>query len=178
MIPFSAPVQPVKSWIMPEPEGYKNEWSDAFPVTKDGKTEISFYDIFGTLYVQEIELVDVFGDYGLDLNISPETYTKEAVSVTAAMADENTERALMFWHYVGDVDSGQIQAISDANWESLHTKSRTITRQQNEEIMVFVYDRAYSRDEIYNKGYYDRDDKLTIHIDNIINGAPEAQPRF
>ena len=175
MIPFSAPVQPVKSWIMPEPEGYKNEWSDAFPVTKDGKTEISFYDIFGTLYVQEIELVDVFGDYGLDLNISPETYTKEAVSVTAAMAEEDTERALMFWHYV---DDGKIQAISDSSWNSLPTKSRTITRQQNEEIMVFVYDKEYSRDELYNQGYYDRADKLTIHIDNIINGAPEAQPRF
>lgn len=174
-LPFSTVVQPEKSWIMSDPTGYQKEWSDAFPITKDGTTEISFYDIFGTYYTQQLELVDVFGEYGLDLTISPETYTKELISVSASMADENTEKALMFWQYISE---GQIQAISDANNESLPTKSRTISRQQNGTIMIFVYDRAYSRDELYQQGYYDRADKLTIHIDNMINGAPEAEPRI
>lgn len=172
---FSAPVQPVSSWILPQPEGYKQEWRDAFPITKDGTAEISFYDIFGTLYVQQITLTDVFGEYGLDLTISPETYTKEDISVTASMAHENTEKALMFWREVGD---GQIQAISDAGGESLPTKSRTITRQENGSMMVFVYDSAYSSDELYQQGYYNRADVLTIHIDNMINGAPDAELRF
>lgn len=175
MLPFNVPVQPEKSWILPEPTGYQTEWIDGFPVTQDGTTEISFYDIFGTLYTQELVLEDVFGDYGVELTISPETYTKEVISVTARMSVEDTERAFMFWK---DLGNGQIQAISDANWESLPTKERTITRQENGTIMVFVYDRAYSRDELYNQGYYQRADVLTIHIDNMIDGAPEAEPRF
>lgn len=175
MLPFNVPVQPEKSWILPEPTGYQTEWSDSFPVTQDGTTEISFYDIFGTLYTQELVLEDVFGEYGVELTISPETYTKEVISVTARMSVEDTERAFMFWK---DLGNGQIQAISDANWESLPTKERTITRQENGTIMVFVYDRAYSRDELYNQGYYQRADVLTIHIDNMIDGAPEAEPRF
>lgn len=96
MLPFNVPVQPEKSWILPEPTGYQTEWSDSFPVTQDGTTEISFYDIFGTLYTQELELVDVFRDYGVELTISPETYTKEVISVTARMSEEDTERAFMF----------------------------------------------------------------------------------
>lgn len=175
MLPFNVPVQPEKSWILPEPTGYQTEWIDGFPVTQDGTTEISFYDIFGTLYTQELVLEDVFGNYGVELIISPETYTKEVISVTARMSVEDTERAFMFWK---DLGNGQIQAISDANWESLPTKERTITRQENGTIMVFVYDRAYSRDELYNQGYYQRADVLTIHIDNMIDGAPEAEPRF
>lgn len=174
-IPFNTPVQPESSWILPQPEGYQKEWRDGFPITKDGTAEISFYDIFGTLYVQEITLTDVFGEYGLDLTISPETYTKEEISVTASMAHENTEKALMFWKYVGD---GQIQAISDAGGESLPTKSRTITRQENGTIMVFAYDRAYSSDELYQQGYYSRADVLTIHINNMINSAPDAELSF
>lgn len=175
MLPFNVPVQPEKSWILPEPTGYQTEWSDSFPVTQDGTTEISFYDIFGTLYTQKLELVNVFRDYGVELTISPETYTKEVISVTARMSTENTEKAFMFWK---DLGNGQFQAISDANWESLPTKERTITRQENGTIMVFVYDRAYSRDELYEQGYYQRADVLTIHIDNMIDGAPEAEPRF
>lgn len=175
MLPFNVPVQPEKSWILPEPTGYQTEWSDSFPVTQDGTTEISFYDIFGTLYTQELVLDNVFGEYGVELTISPETYTKEVISVTARMSVEDTERAFMFWK---DLGNGQIQAISDANWESLPTKERTITRQENGTIMVFVYDRAYSRDELYNQGYYQRADVLTIHIDNMIDGAPKAEPRF
>lgn len=175
MLPFNVPVRPEKSWIMPNPTGYQKEWSDAFPVTKDGTTEISFYDIFGTLYTQELTLEDVFGDYGVDLIISPEVYTKEAITVTARMADENTEKAFMFWKRFSD---GSAQAISDAEGESLPTKSRTITRQENGTIMVYVYDRAYSREEIYQQGYYSIGDKITIHIDNWVNGAPEAEPRF
>lgn len=175
MLPFNVPVQPEKSWILPEPTGYQTQWRDGFPVTQDGTTEISFYDIFGTLYTQKLVLDDVFGEYGVELIISPETYTKEVISVTARMSVEDTERAFMFWK---DLGNGQIQAISDANWESLPTKERTITRQENGTIMVFVYDRAYSRDELYNQGYYQRADVLTIHIDNMIDGAPEAEPRF
>lgn len=94
MLPFNVPVRPEKSWIMPNPAGYQKEWRDAFPVTKDGTTEISFYDIFGTLYTQEITLEDVFGDYGVDLTISPEAYTTEAITVTARMADEDTKKRL------------------------------------------------------------------------------------
>ena len=56
MLPFNVPVQPEKSWILPEPTGYQTEWIDGFPVTQDGTTEISFYDIFGTLYTQELVL--------------------------------------------------------------------------------------------------------------------------
>lgn len=175
MLPFNVPVQPEKSWILPEPTGYQTEWIDGFPVTQDGTTEISFYDIFGTLYTQELVLEDVFRDYGVELTISPETYTKEVISVTARMSVEDTERAFMFWK---KIDDEQIQPISDANWESLPTKERTITRQENGTIMVFVYDKAYSRDELYNGGRYRWADVLTIHIDNMIDGAPAAEPRF
>lgn len=175
MLPFNVPVQPEKSWILPEPTGYQTEWRDGFPVTQDGTTEISFYDIFGTLYTQKLVLEDVFDDYGVELTISPETYTKEVISVTARMSEEDTERAFMFWK---KLDDGQIQAIADANWESLPTKERTITRQENGTIMVYVYEKAYSRDEIYNQGRYWQADVLTIHIDNMIDGAPAAEPRF
>lgn len=175
MLPFNVPVQPEKSWILPEPTGYQTEWSDSFPVTQDGTTEISFYDIFGTLYTQELVLEDVFGNYGVELTISPETYTKEVISVTARMSEEDTERAFMFWK---DLGNGQFQAISDASGESLPTKERTITRQENGTIMVYVYEKAYSRDELYNGGRYQWADVLTIHIDNMIDGAPEAEPRF
>ena len=176
MLPFNVPVQPEKSWILPEPAGYQKEWFDSFPITKDGTTEISFYDIFGTLYTQELTLTDVFGEYGLDLTISPETYTKEGISISARLTDENTEKAFMFWH--NDLGGSSIQAIYDANGEYLPTKERTIERYQNGKVIVFIYPRAYSREEIYENYYYDTGDKLTIYIDNMIDGAPEAQPLF
>lgn len=44
--------------------------------------------------------------------------------------------------------------------------------------MVYVYKEAYSRDELYKGGRYRWADVLTIHIDNMIDGAPEAEPRF
>lgn len=176
MIPFNVPVQPEKSWIMPEPAGYQKEWFDGFPVTKDGITEISFYDIFGTLYTQELELVDVFGEYGLDLTISPETYTTEAISISARLTDENTEKAFMFWH--NDFGGTSIQAIPDANGQSLPTKERTIERSRNGKVIVYIYPKAYSRDELYNNYTFLLGDRLTIYIDNMIDGAPEAQPRF
>ena len=68
-------------------------------------------------------------------------------------------------------------AISDANKEYLPTKERTVVRQENGIIAVFVYNKEYTRDEIYG-GCFDWADVLIIHLDNMVNGAPEAQPRF
>ena len=175
-LPFNVPVQPEKSWILPDPEGYQKEWIDGFPVTRDGISEISFYDIFGTLYTQEIELVDVFGEYGLELTISPETYTKDFVSVTASMTDENTEKAFVFYEVYdnGSVKHGILG--SDGSW--LPAKSRTIQRDNNNLIAIYVYPRAYTSGEL-NTGFtrYSAD-ILIIHIDNMANEAPVAQPLF
>ena len=163
---FNTPVQPESSWILPQPEGYQTAWLDGFPITKDGTAEISFYDIFGTLYTQEIELVDVFGDYGVDLTISPETYTQETITISARMADENTDKLLKFWEVKGD----WMDEIKGENNETLPpAKERTVVRQKNGLVILSVYDEGQSGGN---------GDELTIHIDNMANEAPVAQPLF
>lgn len=165
-VPFNTPVQPESSWILPQPEGYQTAWLDGFPITKDGTAEISFYDIFGTLYTQEIELVDVFGDYGVDLTISPKTYTQETITISARMADENTDKLLKFWEVEGD----WMVEIKGENNETLPpAKERTVVRQKNGLVILSVYDEGQSGDN---------GDELTIHIDNMANEAPVAQPLF
>ncbi len=90
---FNTPVMPATSWIDRSISGFDTEWHDAFPIWKDGVWEISYTDLFGNHYVEELTLDGVFGEYGIDLSFSsdPDVYVSstEGLTITAAADGEN-----------------------------------------------------------------------------------------
>ena len=87
---FSGPVQPVASWMCPAPQGYSALWAEGFPITHDGEWTISYYDSLDNLCTETITLTDVFGDYGIYVELSTTDYTEEAIEIKA-LSEGSTE---------------------------------------------------------------------------------------
>ncbi|HBN84959.1 MAG TPA: hypothetical protein DDZ89_14075, partial [Clostridiales bacterium] len=79
---FNTPVMVGKSIGTNSPTPYSTVKVSELPVFGDGSHLISFFDIFGTKWDQEINLVDEFGEYSLTIHLSESDYTKEAVTIT------------------------------------------------------------------------------------------------
>ena len=86
---FNMPVQPEESWINRSIQGYETEWHDAFPIWKDGEWDITFTDLFGTIYKQSLTLDNVIGEYGFELSFSTLDYVpaEEGVTITFSPDD-------------------------------------------------------------------------------------------
>jgi len=167
---FSGPVQPVSSWICPNPSGYGTVWADAFPITKDGEWEISYYDVSGQLRTEMVTLTDVFGEYGIDLEFSTLDYTTEPIVITANLEGpdgDGTRDCLNIQPYPADGQSYTTEKYGYSGFE--------YTAEQNG---AFVVIRApYSgnpgvnfTDLSFRRQYADY---LIIHLDNYVNGRPE-----
>lgn len=85
---FNFQVLPEASWICPEPK-YGKVQTDAFPITDDGSWTISYSDIFGKTYEQELTLTDVFKEYGMALSISPLELTTDPVALLVRNAEKD-----------------------------------------------------------------------------------------
>ncbi len=161
---FTNPVRPVASWICPDPQGYSTEWVDAFPITKDGTWTISYYDVFGNRYDEEITLTDVFGDYGFDLEIGETAYTTQPFTIKATGV-WGTHKLIMIKNPDDPASIPHIHCESSVSME--------ITENGDYIIYNYVGTGGYwvaFADDIDVRNY---SDQLVIHVRNVVNGGPE-----
>jgi len=163
---FSVPVQPAESWIRRDITGYQTEWGDAFPITNDGVWNITFTDVFGTVYTQTVDTADykgekdgVFGVYGFDLEFSTLDYVPDSRGVTITASYTGTDgRSLHI--YKGN----ETLTPDDGSVDRLTGRTATVT--ENGDYTVYLY------------GESNWSDKTHIHLNNIISGAPTATLYF
>lgn len=69
---FNQPVRPVESWAWHEKdgEGFKTEWSQAFPISGNGTWSIQYRDAFGQTHAEEIT-INEFTESGKDYSLCP-----------------------------------------------------------------------------------------------------------
>ena len=176
---FNTPVKAEPSWMNPSPIGYARVQTDAFAVTADGETEITFTDLFGHVWEQTLTLTDVFGDYGVQIDFSTLDLTGEAVSFSGRLTNPDKDTVLLLWKH--DVEDGKqvIRTVDeDILGVSLPKKQKAYTTEDNLAFDFRVYDRTYTDEELYEQGKYNEADRIYVHISNIGKEAPEATPRF
>ena len=174
-IHFTSPVLPKSSWINPEPE-YGMIQTDAFPITEDGSWIISYQDIFGSPYQEELTLTDVFQEKGLSLSIHPMELTTEAVEILVkTLATDSEGRILVF----KKMEDGSLSALTDINGDSeTPLADKAIKIDENQTLVIMHYPELYDANQLFNQGYYRRADRLEVEVDNIVQGAPSAQAYF
>ncbi|MCR4771642.1 MAG: hypothetical protein K5855_04960 [Oscillospiraceae bacterium] len=164
IVTFNQPVQPAESWINRSISGYATQWQDSFPITGDGTWDISFTDVFGTVYTPSVDTADykgsgdsVFGDYGFDLSFSTLDYVAASEGVTIAAS------------YTGaDGDSLHIYKGSEMLTpnEGDRLTGRTAVADANGDYLIYLY------------GESGWSDKIRINLNNIVSGGPEETVYF
>ena len=172
---FSGAVQPEASWICPDPQGYNTVWADGFPIWKDGEWEITYYDTCGIQYTETITLDDVFGDYGIDLDISTLDYSTEPIVLTAELEGpdgDGTRDCLALLPLPANLDG------FEETYYGSSRASREVTENGAYVVLRAPYSGAYGyafTDLGFRK---DNTDYLIIHIDNYVDGRPEETLTF
>lgn len=163
-ITFNQPVRPVESWAWHEKdgEGFKTEWSRAFPISGNGTWSIQYRDAFGQTHAEEITIIDDFTengkDYSLALAFSTTELTAEAVTMTT-----NAANGTVKVYEVNGTSYTEMQPVDGS--PGVGTQKRQTHISKNMETQVEVMDGGV----IY---------RLRVYIDNIVSGAPEADVRY
>lgn len=160
---FNQPVRPVESWAWHEKdgEGFKTEWSRAFPISGNGTWSIQFRDAFGQTHAEEITVDDFTEngkDYSLALAFSTTELTAEAVTMTT-----NAANGTVKVYEVNGTSYTEMQPVDGS--PGVGTQKRQTHISKNMETQVEVMDGGV----IY---------RLRVYIDNIVSGAPEADVRY
>ena len=162
---FNQPVRPVESWAWHEKdgEGFKTEWSRAFPISGNGTWSIQYRDAFGQTHAEEITIIDDFTengkDYSLALAFSTTELTAEAVTMTTNAANGTVK--------VYEVNgTSYTEMIPVDGFPGIGTQKRQTRIRENMETRVEVMDGGGN---VYS---------LRVYIDNIVSGAPEADVRY
>ena len=161
---FNQPVRPVESWAWHEKdgEGFKTEWSRAFPISSNGTWSIQYRDAFGQTHAEEITIIDDFTengkDYSLALAFSTTELTAEAVTMTT-----NAANGTVKVYEVNGTSYTEMQPVDGS--PGVGTQKRQTHISKNMETQVEVMDGGV----IY---------RLRVYIDNIVSGAPEADVRY
>ena len=161
---FNQPVRPVESWAWHEKdgEGFKTEWSRAFPISGNGTWSIQYRDAFGQTHAEEITIIDDFTengkDYSLALAFSTTELTAEAVTMTT-----NAANGTVKVYEVNGTSYTEMQPVDGS--PGVGTQKRQTHISKNMETQVEVMDGGV----IY---------RLRVYIDNIVSGAPEADVRY
>ncbi len=166
IVNFNSPVKPKESWANINPV-YGMEQADGFPVAADGKYEIEYYDIFGDLVVDEIEIINQFGDYGLFIDYSPTTPTSDEVTITIRHADPEVGRYMKVWQKTGENNNISIPPHGQTEF--------TLTADANGTYFVSMYASSVegnSDSQSWNG------DETYIYVNNIVAGAPDAELKF
>ena len=162
-ITFNQPVRPVESWAWHEKdgEGFKTEWSRAFPISGNGTWSIQYKDAFGQTHAEEIRIDDFTEngkDYSLALSFSTTELTAEAVTMTT-----NAANGTVKVYEVNGTSYTEMQPVDGS--PGVGTQKRQTHISKNMETQVEVMDGGV----IY---------RLRVYIDNIVSGAPEADVRY
>lgn len=160
---FNQPVRPVESWAWHEKdgEGFKTEWSRAFPISGNGTWSIQYRDAFGQTHAEEITVDDFTEngkDYSLALAFSTTELTAEAVTMTT-----NAANGIVKVYEVNGTSYTEMQPVDGS--PGVGTQKRQTHISKNMETQVEVMDGGV----IY---------RLRVYIDNIVSGAPEADVRY
>lgn len=160
---FNQPVRPVESWAWHEKDdnGFKTDWSRAFPISGNGTWSIQYRDAFGQTHAEEITVDDFTEngkDYSLALAFSTTELTAEAVTMTT-----NAENGTVKVYEVNGTSYTEMQPVDGS--PGVGTQKRQTHISKNMETQVEVMDGGV----IY---------RLRVYIDNIVSGAPEADVRY
>lgn len=161
---FNQPVRPVESWAWHEKdgEGFKTEWSRAFPISGNGTWSIQYRDAFGQTHAKEIT-VDNFTengkDYSLALAFSTTELTAEAVTMTT-----NAANGTVKVYEINGTTHTEMTPVD--GFPGVGTQKRQTHISKNMETRVEVMDGGGI---VYS---------LRVYIDNIVSGAPEADVRY
>lgn len=161
---FNQPVRPVESWAWHEKdgEGFKTEWSRAFPISGNGTWFIQFRDAFGQTHAEEITVDDFTEngkDYSLALAFSTTDITAEAVTMTTNAANGTVK--------VYEINGNTHTEMTPVDgFPGVGTQKRQTRIRENMETRVEVMDGGGI---VYS---------LRVYIDNIVSGAPEADVRY
>lgn len=163
-ITFNQPVRPVESWAWHEKdgEGFKTEWSRAFPISGNGTWSIQYRDAFGQTHAKEITVDDFTEngkDYSLALAFSTTELTAEAVTMTT-----NAANGTVKVYEVNGTSYTEMQPVDGS--PGVGTQKRQTHISKNMETRVEVMDGGGI---VYS---------LRVYIDNIVSGAPEADVRY
>ena len=161
---FNQPVRPVESWAWHEKDGdgFKTEWSRAFPISGNGTWSIQFRDAFGQTHAKEITVDDFTEngkDYSLALAFSTTDITAEAVTMTTNAANGTVK--------VYEINGNTHTEMTPVDgFPGVGTQKRQTRIRENMETRVEVMDGGGI---VYS---------LRVYIDNIVSGAPEADVRY
>ena len=161
---FNQPVRPVESWAWHEKdgEGFKTEWSRAFPISGKGIWSIQYRDAFGQIHAEEITIDDFTEngkDYSLALAFSTTELTAEAVTMTT-----NAANGTVKVYEVNGTSYTEMRPVD--GFPGVGTQKRQTRIRENMETRVEVMDGGGI---VYS---------LRVYIDNIVSGAPEADVRY
>ena len=161
---FNQPVRPVESWAWHEKDdnGFKTEWSRAFPIPGNGTWSIQYRDAFGQTHAEEITVDDFTEngkDYSLALAFSTTDITAEAVTMTTNAANGTVK--------VYEINGNTHTEMTPVDgFPGVGTQKRQTRIRENMETRVEVMDGGGI---VYS---------LRVYIDNIVSGAPEADVRY
>jgi hypothetical protein len=201
VLTFNTMVKPDASWICPEPYGYSREQRETFPITQNGTYNIGFSDIFGNHWTQELEItqVAVYGSVDVDFvangvtkdgsEFLPTDLAKGSLTVAAGGTNGVNPYPMMF---LTKDESGKLCFLSEAEsvdiapdktTERFETRNAKISENKT---IYLCWDFETADGYLFDSGTATMDDILNsktvqilpIHITNIANGAPEAEPLF
>ena len=163
-VTFNQPVRPVESWAWHEKdgEGFKTEWSRAFPISGNGTWSIQYKDAFGQTHAEEITVDDFTEnskDYSLALAFSTTELTAEAVTMTT-----NAANGTVKVYEINGTTHTEMTPVD--GFPGVGTQKRQTRIRENMETRVEVMDGGGI---VYS---------LRVYIDNIVSGAPEADVRY
>ena len=163
-ITFNQPVRPVESWAWHEKDGngFKTEWSQAFPISGNGTWSIQYRDAFGQTHAEEItinEFTENGKDYSLALSFSTTDITAEAVTMTTNAANGTVK--------VYEINGNTHTEMTPVDgFPGTGTQKRQTRIRENMETRVEVRN---GDGIVYS---------LRVYIDNIVSGVPEAQVHY
>lgn len=161
---FNQPIRPVESWAWHEKDGdgFRTEWTGAFPISGNGTWSIQYRDAFGQTHAKEITVDDFTEngkDYSLALAFSTTELTAEAITMTTNAANGTVK--------VYEVNGNTYTEMTPVDgFPGIGTQKRQTHINENMETQVEVMDGDIV---IY---------RLRVYIDNIVSGAPEADVRY
>lgn len=162
---FNQPVRPVESWAWHEKDdnGFKTDWSRAFPISGNGTWSIQYKDAFGQTHAEEITVDDFTEngkDYSLALAFSTTELTAEAVTMTTNAANGTVK--------VYEINGNTHTEMTPVDgFPGVGTQKRQTHINENMETEVELT--GVNDAIIY---------RLRVYIDNIVSGAPEADVRY
>lgn len=160
---FNQPVRPVESWAWHEKDdnGFKTDWTRAFPISGKGTWSIQYRDAFGQIHAEEVRIDDFtqYGkDYSLALSFSTTDITAEAVTMTT-----NAANGTVKVYEINGTTRTEMTPVD--GFPGIGTQKRQTHINENMETEVELNDGG----NIY---------RLRVYIDNIVSGAPEAQVHY